>query len=761
MAALIALALALADPPTVRAQAEGVDAYAEVAAAVYSASATAAAAAKAADAKGQVQQARIAALTTQVRAGDRRRRAELAAAQTAFVAQLADKDRAYAQAIAGYRVEVTDIASTPQGAAALARFNNGDEVTALAVLDSLQAANAAAPAKLTDILKAAGQRRIAALAVEARARGKVTTASVIARYEGVTRLDPGVASDWMDLAQLYSDVGRLQDADHAAGAALNAATTQRERAIALRLQSGLRGRQGDFPGAWTAFSQSFKIYRSLSTANPNDINAQADFADALSASVGYLEEDGDFPGARRAAQQSLDFARTFAAANPGNDYIQGFLSDDIAAVASAAWDEGDLIAARRAMDESLTIARSRAAANPSDEAFLAGVIDFMASLREAQGDFAGAQASYEQSLAIFRKISLADPDAQPARRGAAFELWYIGILRQVAGDAAGAQQALTQSHQVFLQFLATDPSDFSAQKTDAYVRFDLAMIPGTGVHFADLTPFFDQADRLDRLGVTDKLLAAQVRRLAVSGASAQQGDRAQAGIGQSIADAELAGGERTFAVVGYQAALATARRLAAGDPRAADLQRVIGQCLSHLAPVRGAGVSWAQAAAQWEAIDKAGTLDPADKSLLEDARRHAKGGPDGASETFEAQDLAMVRDMAGADPGDVDLQQDLWFGLDETGDTLAGIGNLVGAAKAFEEALAIIRRLAVADPDNAGLQRDVAISLGELAKIPTSGTTWSVVVHQLQVMDDKKMLAPADHGMLDDARRRAASETHP
>ena len=39
---------------------------------------------------------------------------------------------------------------------------------------------------------AAEGRRIATLALEARNKGKLTTTQVIARYEEVTRLDPGV-----------------------------------------------------------------------------------------------------------------------------------------------------------------------------------------------------------------------------------------------------------------------------------------------------------------------------------------------------------------------------------------------------------------------------------------------------------------------------------------------------------------------------------------------------------------------------------------
>jgi hypothetical protein len=105
---------------------------------------------------------------------------------------LAARDRAYAQEIAIFRAAVKDIAATPEGANALARFNAGDEDGALAILDELRAALDTARQKRADIESAAEARRIAALALEARTRGKLTTAKVIARYEEVTRLDPGV-----------------------------------------------------------------------------------------------------------------------------------------------------------------------------------------------------------------------------------------------------------------------------------------------------------------------------------------------------------------------------------------------------------------------------------------------------------------------------------------------------------------------------------------------------------------------------------------
>ena len=210
MAAALALTLALVAAPRVEAAVQ-VDPHAEVAAALFAASATQAAVQRAADARLTAAQAKISALAAEVRAG-RSRRAELVAAQEGFVTQLADKDRAYAAAIAVFRGAVTDIAATQSGAEALAQFNNGDEAGALKILDQLRAADDQARQTASNIASAAEGRRIAALALEARARGKDSTQDVIARYEDVTRLDPGVHWDWITLSRLYQDAGRLADA---------------------------------------------------------------------------------------------------------------------------------------------------------------------------------------------------------------------------------------------------------------------------------------------------------------------------------------------------------------------------------------------------------------------------------------------------------------------------------------------------------------------------------------------------------------------
>lgn len=259
-----------------------VDSRAEVAAALYAASATQSAAERSADAKLRAQRKEIEELRTAVRNGAAQRQADLTAAEERYVAALAARDRAYAQEIAVFRKAVEDIAATPEGAAALAQFNAGDEPGALAILDQLRAAHDAARQKRANIESAAEGRRIATLALEARTKGKLTTAQVIARYEEVTRLDPGMHWDWVDLGRLYRDIGNLPAALRAAQAAKDTAVDDRDRSVGHSAVGDALVAQGDGPGALTAYRKGLAIREALAARDRSNIQWQIDVAISFS-----------------------------------------------------------------------------------------------------------------------------------------------------------------------------------------------------------------------------------------------------------------------------------------------------------------------------------------------------------------------------------------------------------------------------------------------------------------------------------------------
>jgi len=250
--------------------AAAVDPKAEVAAALYAASATQAAAERAADAKLRAKRKEIEALRAQVQTGAAKYQAELTAAEERYVAELAARDRAYALEIAVFRKAVEDIAATPEGAAALARFNAGDEPGALTVLDQLRAAHDAARKKRADLESAVEARRIATLALEARTKGKQTTAQVITRYEEVTRLDPGVHWDWVELGRLYKDSGNLPAALRAAQAASKTAADERDQSVANNAIGDVLVAQGDLPAALTSYRASLGIRETLAKRDPGN-----------------------------------------------------------------------------------------------------------------------------------------------------------------------------------------------------------------------------------------------------------------------------------------------------------------------------------------------------------------------------------------------------------------------------------------------------------------------------------------------------------
>ncbi len=289
-----------------------------VAQALYDFSVTKATADRLADARLSAQRKQIDQLRTQ----GARAAAQLATAQRSFVAALESRDRAYAQAVGVFRKTVQDIAATAEGVAALQRFNAGDELGALAILDKLQASRDQAIAQAANIERAAGRRRIAELALEARARGKLDTSAVLARYEEVTKLDPGVFWDWVELSRLYQDAGRLSEAREAARSAARVAQDARDRCAALDEEGTIAVAQGDLVGAQARFQESLELIKRLAAADPSSARLQCDVSVCLSKVGDVLVAQGDLVGARARFQESLELIKRLAAADPSSARLQ-------------------------------------------------------------------------------------------------------------------------------------------------------------------------------------------------------------------------------------------------------------------------------------------------------------------------------------------------------------------------------------------------------------------------------------------------------
>ncbi len=452
-----ALAATVLDKPAADARADAAktssdinaDARAAVAQALYAASATTAAAERAADARIAAQRRDVEALRTQLAglpgrdaANQTRLRdvqTQLAQAQERYVAQLAERDRAYAQEIAFFRKAVQDIASTPEGEAALRRYNAGDEVGALAVLDRLIDAREKARKLRADIETAAERRRVATLALDARNKGKLRTDAVIARFEAVTKLDPGKHTDWVQLSRLYSDAGRLADSEHAARKAAESAADERDQLVALGTIGDVLLRRGYPLGALQRFRDSLEIAKRLSAADPNSARLKRD----VSVSLGRI---GDVLMAR------------------------GVLRD--------------LHGARECFEERLEIDMRLSADNPLSAVLKRGVsvsLEMLGDVLVAQGDLPGALQRYQGSLEMREQLSDDDRSSAGLRRDVSIGLNKLGEVLALQGDLPGAMQRFQDSLEIAERLAAEDPSSAELQRDVAVSLWKLAFVPGSGV----------------------------------------------------------------------------------------------------------------------------------------------------------------------------------------------------------------------------------------------------------------------------------------
>jgi tetratricopeptide (TPR) repeat protein len=414
------------------------DARAQVAAALYAASATQAASERRADSTLRAQRTEIERLRSQGRA----QAVALMLAQEKYVAALAARDRAYAEEIAVFRSAVQDIAATPNGVAALARFTGGDEIGALSILDDLRSTRDVARQRRADVESAAEGRRIATLALDARKKGKVSTAQVIARYEEVTRLDAGGHWDWVELGRLYRAAGRLPDARRAAQTAADTAAGNRDRSVALDALGDVLAAQGDRPAALASYRAAFAIQERLAQTDAGNTDWQRDVSLSHDRIGDVLVAQGDQPGALTSYRAGLAIQEQLARTDPDDTDLQRDLLMSHERIGRMLLAQGDRSGALASYRAGLAIAERLAqtdAGNTDRQSDLSLWHDKIGDLLLAEGDRPGALARYREGLAIRER--LAQTDAGNAQWQRSLLVTYVKLMLET-GDQAYAGRAL-------------------------------------------------------------------------------------------------------------------------------------------------------------------------------------------------------------------------------------------------------------------------------------------------------------------------------
>ena len=442
-----------------------VDAHAEVAAALFAASATQAAESRAASARISAERAQIVVLAAKVRA-NAAQRAQLIVAEEGFVTELAAKDRSYAEAIEAFRGAVIHITATPEGLAALHQFNNGDEVGALAIIGRLNDVRDAAEQKMTDVEKAVGRRDQAELALEARARGKLNTATVTALFEQVTRLDPGSHWDWVVLSRLYRDAGRLADAEKAGESAVLTSSIDAQRNEGLLELGDVRDAEGNLAGANQAYQVALSAYRGLALANPGRTDLQTGIEVCLGKIGDVRMEQGDLVGAGAAYGESLQIVRGLVAAAPGDQSAQRDLVVSLYDDANLLAAQNDLAGSAKTFDEAVATARAMASADPGNlglQGLVGRVLQHRGAVLVLQRDFTAALVDLRESAAIGARVSAADPDNVDDGESWATSLEDVGAAAVMAHDWVAGDDAFQQDISIRQRLADADPGNGALQ----------------------------------------------------------------------------------------------------------------------------------------------------------------------------------------------------------------------------------------------------------------------------------------------------------
>ena len=631
-ATVVAVGLMLAPVEALAQAPAAVNARVEISAAVAGSSLTLEAIERQANALDRARQAEIAALQAQLTEAEAtgaaeiaRLQAELIAAREALVTDLASRDRVYAEVIAAFRAEVTDVASTPEGAAALAQFNRGEEVEALDVLDRLNAAEDEASRLAiegatralqlqADQAAAARRRSTATLALEARNRSRLSTDSVIARFEEVTQLDPGEYSDWYQLFQLYRAGGRNADALAASQRMEALASDDRQRMIAQTFAADILISQGDRDGAMVRYQRSLDIAERLSAEDP----ASAELASRLGGALEFAAPRLTAPGFlyRRSPQPTR-----------GTQIIERPALPNLPSLpnrADASWS--------RARELSVLLIR-------------------LGDLRLSQGDANGAIANYRRAEVIRRNLAQADPDSSDLQRDLAIPAIKIGDIYLSRAEFGRAREAFEFSLAIFERLAEADPLSADRARDLSGLLLKVGDVSlGEGDPNGALEQYRRGLDIAERLSAADPSSADLARDVSVasnkvgdallsqgdtegalqryrrgfeinerlSSANPTSADRARDfGVSQiKIGDLLLVQADRDGALARYQAALQIFERLSAADPASADRARDVFLACLKLGEVNGERRWLERALTILRDLEARGALAPSDRPVV-------------------------------------------------------------------------------------------------------------------------------------------------
>ena len=370
-----------------------------------------------------------------------------------------------------------------------------------------------------------------------------------------------------------------------------------------------------------------------------------------------------------------------------------------------------------AYEESLAIARRLTAADPQRIPWQAGLATSLGKLgnyKELMGDAPGAAKAHEEALAIFRQLAAVERDNLQWRRDIAAALAHIGDLNLRLGDTPAALKAYEESVKDLRNVAASDSGDRRWRRDLPIVLSKLASAKLRAGDAAGAQKLLEESITIRRkLAGQDPGNTEWQRDLAMSLNE----------VGYNLARKGNAPG----ALVLYEESLSTFRQLVRADPRNTLWQDDLAITLDKIGDARletgdskGALRSYEEGLAIMRSLTSALASNAVWQSGLSISLNKVagtkldSGDHSGALKLYE-ESLDIRRKLTDMDPLNREWRRDLSIGLNHIGDVKRKTGDAAGAQKNYEESAEILRKLVLAETKNTGWQSDLALVLGRIA----------------------------------------------
>jgi tetratricopeptide (TPR) repeat protein len=485
---------------------------------------------------------------------------EVTAERQRLVDQIASRDLRFAADIAEYRRQVASIADSPdpRKREALRLYAEGDRAGGFGALVEIQKAETKAVTKA----EAGGWREIAALALDRKDRGEMSTAEVIPLFETAQKMDADSAWGAIELSDLYREAGRPVDARRSAEQALAHSLNDQERVAAEGSLETLLLEAGDLAGARSHLEASQDILARRIFANPTSAPAQRDMSISLIMLGEILVKTGELMAARDQFEGAWKILAHLADLNPTNAEVQRDLGVSLLKL-------GDVLV--------------------------------------LLGDRQTAHARLWDSVTLLKRLADSNPSSARAQRDAAGSLSSFGDVLVQLGDLKAARTQFEDSVRIAAHLADSNPSNTEAQED---LSLSLIKLGKVLIQLGDLKAACEQ-------------FAAEVKnrqRLADSNPASVKAQR-DLSVSQAVLGAVLAqAGELPAARTQFESSMKTAERLAAANPSGAEDQRALIASHVALATLPGEEDHWREALQLALELRRKGLLD--DAGLIEELRKH-------------------------------------------------------------------------------------------------------------------------------------------